>query len=85
MRRISSSVTIGLLAKPQTPLWITRTPNPAARGRAVRIIGRPGVAAASAESSAAESPASAAASTAAASAKPAASVSRGGVRTGRRR
>ena len=30
MRRISSSVTIGLLAKPQTPLWITRTPNPAA-------------------------------------------------------
>src|SRR5262249_34940299 len=30
MRRISSSVTIGLLAKPQTPPWITRTPNPAA-------------------------------------------------------
>ena len=30
MRRISSSVTIGLLAKPQTPLWITRTPKPAA-------------------------------------------------------
>src|SRR4029453_10434082 len=30
MRRISSSVTIGLLAKPQVPLWITRTPKPAA-------------------------------------------------------
>jgi hypothetical protein len=26
-------VTIGLLAKPQTPLWITRTPKPAAPGR----------------------------------------------------
>jgi hypothetical protein len=28
--RISSSVTIGLLANPQTPLWITRTPKPPA-------------------------------------------------------
>src|SRR3954454_24994777 len=36
MRLISSSVTIGLLAKPQTPLWITRTPKPAApRSRTV--------------------------------------------------
>src|SRR4051794_2499178 len=33
MRRISSSVTIGLLAKPQTPLWMTRTPKPPAPGR----------------------------------------------------
>src|SRR3954464_9057251 len=33
IRRISSSVTIGLLANPHTPLWITRTPNPAAPGR----------------------------------------------------
>jgi hypothetical protein len=33
MRRSSSSVTIGLLANPQTPLWITRTPKPAAPGR----------------------------------------------------
>src|SRR3954447_25826476 len=33
MRLISSGVTIGLLAKPQTPLWITRTPKPAAPGR----------------------------------------------------
>src|SRR5262249_514309 len=28
MRRISSSVAIGLLANPHTPLWITRTPKP---------------------------------------------------------
>src|SRR3954469_6311272 len=36
IRRISSSVTIGLLAKPHTPLWITRTPKPAApRSRTV--------------------------------------------------
>jgi hypothetical protein len=28
IRTSSSSVTIGLLAKPQTPLWITRTPKP---------------------------------------------------------
>ena len=27
--RISASVTNGLLAKPQTPLWMTRTPKPA--------------------------------------------------------
>ena len=27
-RLISSGVTTGLLAKPQTPLWITRTPKP---------------------------------------------------------
>ncbi len=33
MRFNSSSVTIGLLAKPHTPLWITRTPKPAAPGR----------------------------------------------------
>src|SRR5580765_1593897 len=33
MRFNSSSVTIGLLANPQTPLWITRTPKPAAPGR----------------------------------------------------
>src|SRR3954464_13723808 len=33
MRTNSSSVTIGLLAKPHTPLWITRTPKPAAPGR----------------------------------------------------
>src|SRR5207244_9178412 len=30
---ISSSVTIGLLANPQTPLCTTRTPKPAAPGR----------------------------------------------------
>ena len=35
IRRISSSVTIGLLANPQTPLWMTRTPNPAAPRPAV--------------------------------------------------
>ena len=28
MRVISSGATIGLLAKPHTPLWITRTPKP---------------------------------------------------------
>src|SRR3954466_12557867 len=33
MRTSSSGVTIGLLANPQTPLWITRTPKPAAPGR----------------------------------------------------
>src|SRR3954453_17211623 len=33
MRRISSSVTIGLLAKPHVPLWMTRTPKPAAPTR----------------------------------------------------
>src|SRR3954465_729455 len=33
IRRISSSLTIGLLRNPQTPLWMTRTPNPAAPGR----------------------------------------------------
>ncbi len=27
-RLISSGVTTGLLAKPQTPLWMTRTPKP---------------------------------------------------------
>src|SRR4029077_14951811 len=33
MRRISCSVTIGLLAKPHVPLWMTRTPKPAAPAR----------------------------------------------------
>src|SRR3954464_1379734 len=33
MRTSSPGVTIGLRATPQTPLWITRTPNPAAPGR----------------------------------------------------
>src|SRR5262249_19302771 len=33
IRLISSSLTIGLLAKPQTPLSITRTPKPPAPGR----------------------------------------------------
>jgi hypothetical protein len=39
IRRISSSVTIGLLAKPQTPLWMTRTPKPpACRSASVGIV-----------------------------------------------
>src|SRR5581483_1547262 len=41
MRRISSSVTIGLLANPHTPLWITRTPNPAAPRPAPRRLPAP--------------------------------------------
>ena len=65
MRRISSSVTIGLLANPHTPLWITRTPKPAADRS---CVGRDAAATATASSAAATTAAAAAASAAAAAA-----------------
>ena len=76
MRRISSSVTIGLLANPQTPLWITRTPKPAATRRAVGIVAgpapppRPPPTAAASAAAAATAAAATAAATAAAGVRP---------------